>query len=366
MGLVQKAEAVISGNASPGPLLAGFLRGLSLIYGLVVRLRSVLYDKGLPTVGRLPCRVLSVGNISVGGTGKTPVTLYLARMLRDTGYRPVILSRGYKGRAERDGGVVSDGETILMGPEEAGDEPFMMAAALKDVPVLVGRDRLANGRLAVARFQPDVVLLDDGFQHRRLFRDMDIVLIDAAGFCKNRHLLPRGPLREPVSALGRAHALILTRASGPATPARDLLARLAPGKPVFAADHQPYVAVLVRSGRGPAADPPKDAGFLKQARVFVFSGIAKNRAFRDMVAGLAGSVAGERAFADHHPYTPEDCAAVIRAAEHHDADFLVTTEKDYVKLQKIWESPIDLVVMGIDIGFQDRAAFAEAVRNRLQ
>ena len=373
-GIVQKVEAVISGQAPSGRLFSGFLHGLSMVYGLVVRLRSVLFEKGILKSGRLPCRVISVGNITAGGTGKTPVTMYLARLLRDAGWTAVVISRGYKGRSEKSGGIVSNRETVLMGPDESGDEPFMMAAGLAGVPVLVGSDRLAMGRLAVSTFHPDVIILDDGFQHRRLFRDMDIVLIDDGSFTENMHLLPRGPLREPVSALSRADVIVLTRTSYPSTPSLDILARLAPGKPIFTSSHVPYMCGVVRagemlseSGRAPAFGKSHDFERLKRARVFVFSGIAKNKAFRDMMAKMAGPVAGELAFPDHHHYTAGDLLSIVNRAKSGSADFLVTTEKDYVKLHgNHLKMPMDLAVIGVEVSFEDQeTAFARCIQDML-
>jgi tetraacyldisaccharide 4'-kinase len=370
MGIVQKAEAVIFGQGAPDPLFFGFLYGLSRIYGFGVGLRSSLFEKGVLKPGHLPCRVISVGNITVGGTGKTPVTMYVARLLRDAGFTTVVISRGYKGGSERNGGMVSNMEAVLMGPEEAGDEPFMMAAGLPGVPVLVGRDRLAMGRLAVKRFQPDVIVLDDGFQHRHLFRDMDIVLIDEASFNADMALLPRGPLREPLSALSRADVIVLTRTSGPSTRALDILAGLAPGKPVFASVHSPYLCGVVRAGEMPAGLSPdfeKTRGFtwLKQAKVFVFSGIAKNKAFQDMVAEMA-NVTGAKAFPDHHQYTDDDLIAIEDQAKNRAADFLVTTEKDSVKLHGRLKIPMDTVIMGIEVSFKDQeSAFADCIKGLL-
>jgi len=374
VGIGAKVERVISGRSESNGFFVRFLDGLSMVYGFAVKMRAVLYNKNILKSGRLSCRVVSVGNITAGGTGKTPVTMHVAQLLRDAGYSTVVISRGYKGRAENCGGIVSDTDTVLMGPEDSGDEPFMMAARLPGVPVLVGKDRLAMGRLAMKRFSPDVIVLDDGFQHRRLFRDMDIVLIDETSFRADMRLLPRGPLREPVSALGRADLIVLTRSSGPSTPAIEILAGLAPGKPVFRSSHAPYVCGVFKDGAFAAgadqADDPSGMSrsfeLLKKANVFVFSGIANNQAFQDMVAGMARAVVGEMAFPDHHHYTDADMNAIVGQAEKRSADFLVTTEKDYVKLNGKRIGSIGLVVIGIDMSFQGQeTAFAQCIQNMI-
>ncbi|MEK6539527.1 MAG: tetraacyldisaccharide 4'-kinase, partial [Deltaproteobacteria bacterium] len=157
--------------------LLPFLYIFSILYGIGVRLRLFFYRIGAFKIRRLNCKVISIGNITVGGSGKTPMTIHLAEWLRDRDKKVAILSRGYKGRI-KDSGIVSDGEKILLGPEDAGDEPYLMAARLKNIPVIVGRDRHRAGMYAIEKFRPDVIILDDGFQHIGLVRDLDIVLID--------------------------------------------------------------------------------------------------------------------------------------------------------------------------------------------
>jgi len=189
-----------------------FLCAVSYCYGGAVQLREALYRKGMLPSKRLPCIVVSVGNLSAGGTGKTPMTIYITELFRSFGYKTVVISRGYKGGAESTGGVVSNGQAILMDPDMAGDEPYMMANLLSHVPVLVGRNRFRIGLMAIKEFSPDVIVLDDAFQHLQLERDMDLVLLDEQRPLGNTYLLPRGLLREPVSALLRGHTFIFTRA----------------------------------------------------------------------------------------------------------------------------------------------------------
>ena len=184
-------------TAGASVAVASALRLLSLPYGAAVALRNHLYDRELLRTAKLPCPVVSVGNLTVGGTGKTPTVILLAALLKEHGHRPAVLSRGYGGHAKASVNVVSDGNRILLGWREAGDEPVLIAGALPGVPVLTGPKRFLTGRAAVERFGADVLILDDAFQHRSLFRDIDIVLIDAARPFGNGFLLPRGPLREP-------------------------------------------------------------------------------------------------------------------------------------------------------------------------
>ena len=181
-----------------------FLRAVSPLYALSVGLRNYLYDKKISPQKRLPCKVISVGNIVVGGTGKTPMVIYLANLLQKKGFRPAVLSRGYMGKSKSPINIVSDGRRIFMKPEDCGDEPVLISQAAKGIPVLTGPKRFLTGQVALEKFGADVLILDDGFQHRQLARDVDIVLLKTQTPFGNGCLLPAGPLRESPRALKRA------------------------------------------------------------------------------------------------------------------------------------------------------------------
>ncbi|MBC7187723.1 MAG: tetraacyldisaccharide 4'-kinase, partial [Calditrichaeota bacterium] len=195
---------------------AALLLPFSLLYLFVTWLRNFLYEAGVLRQWKLPCAVIAVGNLTVGGTGKTPMVELIARTLRDRGKRVCVISRGYK-RRRRGLVVVSDGHQTLAGLEHSGDEPLMLAKKLQGVPVIVDRDRVRAGRLAIERFGAQVLVLDDAFQHRRLRPDISVVLVDAMRGFGNGWLLPAGPLREPASRLAAATVVVLTRAEGPRT-----------------------------------------------------------------------------------------------------------------------------------------------------
>ncbi len=370
--LKQTIERIMheNGKGAPSPLGA-MLQTASVLYGGAVKLRSTCYDAGILPAKQLPCRVISVGNITAGGTGKTPMTIHLARRLKQAGHRPAVLSRGYGGKAEHDGAVVSDGHHLFSDPETTGDEPFMMAAALKAIPVLVGGNRYDSGMRAVTEFDPDIIILDDGFQHRRLHRDIDLVLVDARRLFGNGFLVPRGMLREPISGLHRADAIVLTRSSGDTTGLSDLLANYTE-KPVFQADHEPYLAGVF-TGQMPlrmhaAADSPM-TGFnaIESSTVFIFSGIAQNEEFVRMMKSRVGQVAGTASFPDHHRYTDAELNRLVHAAQDARADLLVTTEKDYVRIAGRMPEHLPIAVIGVRIAFcdADESAFLEFIRQRL-
>ncbi|MDP2861399.1 MAG: tetraacyldisaccharide 4'-kinase, partial [Desulfobacterales bacterium] len=257
----------------------------SAIYGTLIRIRDIFYLRGIFSRKRLPCKVVSIGNITVGGTGKTPMTIYLAETLTGLGYKVVVVSRGYRGRAKKKGGIVSNGREILMGPDSSGDEPFMMAARLNNIPVVVGQNRYNAGLLAIRNFNPDIILLDDGFQHRKLFRDIDLLLLDSGCPFGNGRLVPRGVLREPVVSIKRADAFILTRSSSDNTEARNTISAVSNNQPVFEAYNTFYFFKVERGGvSNPAADfrnkLSEDFSPFAGKKIVAFSGIAGNSHFR--------------------------------------------------------------------------------------
>ena len=355
----------------PG-LLAWGLSVMARFYESVLTERARWYRSGRLPSKRLACRVVSVGNITVGGTGKTPMTLRLAREFVDAGFRTAIVSRGYRGAAEAAGGVVSDGRTLLMDAASAGDEPFMMAETLiasqKDVPVVVGRNRYAAGLRTLFRFAPEIILLDDAFQHLRLQRDLDLLLLDGRAPFGNGRVLPRGPLREPLSAISRADAVILTRCPpGCAMADRDR-EKLPRGIPVFRAVHRSFVRKIIRKATPASNVPgrvcPETAA--SGTNVFAFSGIARNREFILTTQSLGFRVTGQAGFPDHHPYTPSDLAGLSAAALASGAGAIATTEKDYARLDRRFPWPLDLFVIGIEMDFgADEAAFRRFIHRRM-
>ncbi len=324
----------------------------SHVYGGVMALRADCYARQRLVKSRcLPAAVICVGNLTTGGTGKTPMAVWLARRLQRRGLRVAVVSRGYGGRAEKHGGVVSDGRRVRMGAAAAGDEPYLMARSLPGVPVVVGADRYRAGMLAV-RLGAAVLVLDDAFQHLALERDFNLVLMDAARPFGNGRLLPRGTLREPLSALGRAHAVVLTRADGldAAVLSRRIatVAQRAAPAPVFTAAHASRVCGVVPVGRREIT-PGRSTTGLARLRALAFSGIAHNDRFFQGLSGAGYRLAGRMAFADHHRYAEPDRTALSEAARRLGAELLVTTEKDYVRFAGRFAWPLPLLVMGVEM-----------------
>jgi tetraacyldisaccharide 4'-kinase len=310
-----------------GPLRLA-LTPVSWAYRAGLAVRETAYARGLLARGRLPCPVVSVGNLTVGGTGKTPAVELVARWLVEDGRRVVVVSRGYGRRPGAPVELVSDGGAPRLPVERAGDEPFLLARRLPGVGVVVGADRLAAGRWAVAHLRPDVVLLDDGFQQRRLLKDVEIACLDARAPWGPGGLFPRGTLREPASALARAHLIVATRASG----RRDLDALLeevrrhAGPRPCLPADYAiEGVEDLATGSRHPGAA-------LGGRAVLAFAGIAEPERLLETLTSHGVAVRELVAFPDHHAYRPRDLLAIARRAWAVGADLVVTTEKDGVRL----------------------------------
>ncbi|MFC1858621.1 tetraacyldisaccharide 4'-kinase [Thermodesulfobacteriota bacterium] len=329
-----------------------FLYAISLVYGGAVKLRGNCYHRGIYRLRQLPCVVLSIGNITVGGTGKTPTAMYVARLLQRLKLKPAVISRGYRGSAEKDLGIVSTGKKVLMTPETAGDEPFMMATNLSGIPVVVGQNRYDAGALAIREFDPDVLVLDDAFQHQKLHRDIDIVLLDYLKPFGNHHLLPRGPLREPISSMLRGDAFIRTRFSRRhgenGMEYQKTFERFSQGKPVFKSSHVPRI---FKETHGKLS--PYRFDFSNMRDAYAFSGIARNSDFRDTLTDLGCHLKGFSEFPDHHAYQKKDLEKILISAQKTTAECIITTEKDFTRIPKHMEWPTDLFVIGIEVDFGD-------------
>ena len=327
---------------------------LSLPYGGVVRTRNRLFDVGVLRQEKIGCPVVSVGNLTVGGTGKTPMVMLLAGLLRKWGLRPAVLSRGYGGKSRSGVLVVSDGRSVLAGPEEAGDEPVLIARRLRDVPVLAGPKRVITGRYALEHFDIDAILLDDGFQHRYLARDLDIVLLDSRQPLGNGFVLPRGPLREYPSALERAGLIAFTRSEdGAAPPVDGRLSAILSRRPSLRTRIRPTALIGPEGTEQPLS-------VLAGKRVFAFAGIAQPDSFPQTLEDLGGVIAGFRAFPDHHRYTAEDLGRIEQDAGLARADVVLATEKDLVKLQGLPRALSRLFALAVETEILEGADGLEA------
>lgn len=311
--------------------LFALLRPLSPFYALAMRLRAYGYHNGLFARIRLPVPVISVGNLTLGGTGKTPLVIHIAKALQGMGLRPAVLSRGYKGRARGPVNVVSDGKQVLLDAASAGDEARLLASVLPGVPVITGAKRAVTGDYAVRSLQANVLLLDDGFQHLAVERDLDLVLFRANTLLGSGWVFPGGELREPMSALGRAQAFVITdvdpQSQERVLAFREFLRQRHPRTPVFLSEYVPDAVVSL----GADAVIPLDRA--RESSVFAACAIANPESFQQTLIAAGFSVCGFAAFADHHAFSMADVKGLVSKAKRAGACSIIVTEKDYVKLE---------------------------------
>ncbi len=328
--------------------LRSILWPVSLLYGAVARLNRCLYDTQWRKRRRLPCRVVSVGNLTVGGTGKTPVVMWLAQQGTAAGLKMGVLSRGYRRQSRTPLVLVSDGQEVLAGPAEAGDEPYLIATRCPGTIVAVGADRYALGQWVLDRFPIDCFLLDDGFQHLALARDEDLLIVDAGRPEALDAILPAGDLREPLTAASRATCCLLTRVDQ----AHDIstlrhrleAAGLQTGAPIL-------TRFTMQTCRDLATGVSQTLTELAHERVLVFSGIGHPASFKRGLTERGVTIVDHVIFADHHSYTEADLQRLRRRAEEAQAIRLLTTEKDAVKVQSFVTSAdrISAVALELDV-----------------
>ncbi len=266
--------------------------------------------------------VISVGNISMGGTGKTPFTLMLSKYFLKAGRKVCILSRGYKGKIGLDTNIICDGKNILLKPPLAADEPFMLANHLKNAIIITGKDRTKSYKFAKMKFSPDIFILDDGFQHRKMHRDIDILLLDYKKPISTGFPFPFGYLREFPSAIRRADIVVFTRAEDEKIP--DEVEKYILNKPYFFS--QIFTTGLFNNENVCVTEKVKNSKFI------AFSGIAKNNSFLNTLRQQGLNIVKTTFFNDHHSYTERDEEKLLKLIQKNEADFFVTTEKDFVKL----------------------------------
>ncbi len=345
--LIQKRSCILS------PILAP----LSLLYRFGAELR-----KRLIRPDTLPVPVISIGNIVLGGTGKTPACIMLCRWAKEEGYNPSVVLRGYGGKFHGRVGIVSDGKRIIMSAKEAGDEACLLSENLKGVPVIISKNRHLGAKLSLKRFNTDLFLLDDGFQHISLKRSLDIVLIDSRDPFGNRRLIPWGPLREPIDSLKRADIILLTRADKSEKVKglkRYITERFK--KPVFLAQHIPEDIVFPYLRERISLDD------LRGKKVVAFAGIAKGMEFIETLRSLDIDVSHFILLRDHSFYSPRQVDLFEKERIMHEADLIITTEKDWMRIK-------DMNIRYPELGYlrirfeivSDKSLFFNMIRERIK
>lgn len=340
-------------------IMASFLYALSYVFHGIVRLRWYFYEHRILRNKPLGCLVVVVGNLTVGGTGKTPVVEKFARTLHERGRKVAILSRGYKSKKEplpkklwrklthgeeAPPKIVSDGENVLLDSEVAGDEPFMLANNLPGVVVLCDKNRVKAGSYAIRRFGCDTLILDDGFQYLPLKGRLNLLLVDKTNPFGNQHLLPRGILREPIRHISRASYIFLTKSDGTRDEALlELIREHNSEAEIIECAHKPQYLQAVES------DERLPLEALKGAHVAAFSGIAVPESFENMLRGFGAEIRYNRRFLDHHRFTRGEIQHLYKKAEQAGLDMIVTTEKDAVRLYEDIKPPIPLYFLRLEI-----------------
>ncbi len=340
-------------------LLKKSLLVLSYLFSGLVQIRYLLYKNRILKPQPLGCRVIIVGNLTVGGTGKTPVVEMLAKALRDKGRNVAVLSRGYKSKPEPllkklwrllthgeapPPKVVSDGQTIFLDSEEAGDEPYMLARNLPGIKVIVDKNRVKGGYYAIKKYKVDTLILDDGFQYLPLKGWMNILLIDKTNPFGNKNLLPRGILREPIKHLKRASYIFITKSDGIEDP--KLLSSIQEYQPNLKLIECRHYPTLFKALDGSHTLP---LSALRQKPIAVLSGIASPKSFEAFLEEKGAQLVHKQQFTDHHRFTDYELEAFVHNALEAKAEYLLLTEKDAVRLPKYWVPPLPAYYLRIEI-----------------
>ena len=374
--IIQYIYQIAYGPETPfyGWLILGFLRGCSYLYEYGVRLKLAMYNVGLKKKEKLDCCVISIGNITVGGTGKTPTAQKMADLIKRMGYRVVILNRGYRSHWDKEIGVVSDGNKIFMTAYEAGDEAYLMAKTLPGIPVVIGKNRAITGKYAVEKLNAEVIIMDDGYQHWHLERDLDVVLVDTLNMFGNGCVLPRGMLREPLENLNRGDLFLLTKTDQSSVLSRmqlrKTIERYNAKAPVVESVHHPKNFVEIADWYKGITQNHMDLSGLEGKDVMVFSAIGNPSSFEQTLSSIGLNIKEAVRYPDHHDYGMLEMQYISERASSQNAVAMITTSKDAVKIPTEFiysarEIPLYILNMDIQVtdGFEE---FKECVLNAIK
>lgn len=350
------------GHEWPVRLLLWVLKRLSNIYRFIVQSRLYLYEKGVIRRFQLGCQVISIGNVTVGGTGKTPMVEKLARELSAEGRKVAILSRGYRKKEKNflkrmvagftgadsrtPPRIVSDGENLLLDSEMSGDEPYMLATNLPNVVILVDKNRVKSGRYAVKHFGCDTLLLDDGLQYQKLGHRLDLVLVDRTNPFGNGYVLPRGLLREPASNIARAKFICITKVhGGDTTELRRKIQTYNPTAGIMECNHVPV------SLMGAFSRELHPLSKLQGLKIVALSGIASPLSFESSLEKLGATIVERMRYADHHRFSQQEIIAIANHSKSLGVDAIITTEKDAVRMTRIDRRAVPIYFLRIEVEF---------------
>ena len=326
---------------------------ISFVYRGLIALRIFFYEIQIFSTRSLKCKIISIGNITVGGSGKTPTVEYLSKVLQSKGLKVGIISRGYK-RKSKSTIVVTDGKEKPESWEHVGDEPFLLAHKLKNIPVVVGSSRYEAGLIMIEKFQPDVILMDDGFQHLSLNRDLDIVLVNSKDIRSDHKLIPSGRLREPISNLDRADLIIITKSNiyQPSNYLKNKIENF--NRPII------YNEIRIEDLLQYKNNEINKLEKIANKKVYLFSALGDNESFKKIMNNTDADIVGHSKYPDHYEYTFDDLKNIEKKAKISNAEFLITTEKDLVKINPQYNK-IDIYAVRIKMLFKPENSFSEYI-----
>ncbi len=326
---------------------------LSFIYSSLVAIRNFFYETKILSTKSLNCKVISIGNITVGGSGKTPTVEYLSNLLQSKGHNVGIISRGYK-RKSKSTLVVTDGKKKPKSWEHVGDEPYLLAHKLENIPIVVGVSRYKAGSMMIEKFQPDVILIDDGFQHLSLHRDLDIVLVNSKDKRSDYKLIPSGKLREPISNLIRADLIVITK-TNIHQPSNYLINKIESfNRPTIYNEIQIDDLLQYKSNKSNKLEK------IANKKVYLFSALGDNESFKKIMDNTDAEIVGHSKYQDHHHYTFDNLKDIEQEATKCKAEFLITTEKDLVKIN-FQNNKIDIYAIRMKMIFKPENLFSKYI-----
>ena len=324
---------------------------ITLLYQAIIFIRKIFYKYHIFRTNTLPCKVISVGNITVGGSGKTPTVEYLSRYLQSKGKKIGIISRGYR-RKSKSTLIVTDGKTKQQSWQDFGDEPYLLAQNLKNIPIIVGESRYEAGMKMIENFDPDIIIMDDGFQHVSLYRDLDIVLINSKDTKTTHRLIPAGKLREPLSNLSRADLIILSKSN--VHKSSDYLINIIENinRPIL--NNKIELQDVLISPKG----DKNNLSNLNKEKIYIFSALGDHTGFEKTMNNTGAIIVGHSKYPDHHNYSSEDLKNIEQVAKNNNANFLITTEKDLVKINN-YKGEMSLYAVRIKLVFEPETLLNE-------
>tara|TARA_Y100001970_G_C14170903_1_gene824093 strand:+ start:544 stop:1587 length:1044 start_codon:yes stop_codon:yes gene_type:complete len=330
---------------------------LSILYQIALFIRSVLYKINFLKTKSLPCTIISIGNITTGGVGKTPTVEYLSKLLQSKGKRVGIISKGYRRNSEKTL-IVTDGKTKPKTWEKFGDEPYMLAHNLDNIPIIVGSSKYETGTKMIENFNPDIIIMDDGFQHISLSRDLDIVLVNSKDTHKTHRLIPTGLLREPISNLSRADLVILTK-TNIHKPSNYLINTMESVKCPIINNNIELGDILLSTN-----NKLYDLKNIESENIYIFSGLGDNESFEKIMKKTGAIIVGHDKYPDHYIYTSYDLKNIENNAIKRNANFIITTEKDIVKI-KDYNSKVNIYAVKMKLVFKPEGILNEYIEKVL-